>query len=329
MTHIFDLVSHPAKAHIIAVDGDFEALTTKLTTHAVSDEGLRIVHEKTVDGLLRNVYPTPEGLVAATMPVRKWGEPIFIETWSWNFESHTKREIRRPKLGLMNFALDQTRGVMLVDRDFPESGTGASLICDAESLEVRGRVPLDSNLISPVFEPGGDRLALIHTDQGGAEVKLFHVGANETVLLRELGKEQVTLDDQEGSLCFLPGDELLVHTLTTWSAAGELAAYSAATGQQRFSTKLENKAAFEALSNRDERFQDEDGGMLISNTRLCFAVVDGAAYVGGVGGVFRVALSDGAAEHIDVAGVEGVVTRVVACGGRLVVIDHDGALGCI
>lgn len=329
MTHIFDLVAHPSKPQVIALDGDFDALTTTITTHAVSGDGLRVVHEATVDGLLRYVHPTAEGLVAVTMPTRKWGEPVFVETWSWDFASHTKRELRRPKLGLMGFALDQARGLMLVDRDFPESGTGASLICDAQSLDVCGRVPLDSNLLSPVFEPGGERLALIHTDQGGAEVKLFHVGRDETTLLRELGKEQLRLDDQQGSLCFLPNDELLVHTLTSWNAEGELAAYSAETGHQRFSTKLDSKANFDALCNRDERFQDEDGDLLISNTRLCFAVVDGAAHVGGVGKVFRVALSNGSAEQVDLPGVDGVITRVVACGGRVVAIDHDGALGCI
>lgn len=329
MTHIYDLVAHPSKPQVVAVDGDFKALTTTLTTHVVSDEGLRRVHQTTVDGLLRYVHPTDDGLVAATMPTRKWGEPVFIETWAWDFESHTKRELRRPKLGLMGFALDEDRGLMLVDRDFPEAGTGASLLVDSESLEIRGRVPLGSNLYSPVFESGGDRLALIHTDQGGAEVRLHRVGSGEVTMLRELAKDQLRFDDQNGSLCFHSGDELLVHTLTKYDAEGMIAAYSAATGEARFSTTLDSKAAFDRLVQRDERFQDEDGERLLMNTRMCFAVVDDVASVGGVGKIFRVALSDGAAEEVEVPGVDGIVTRVVASGGRVVAIDHDGALACV
>ena len=324
MPHIYHLLAPPKESQLVLSDMDLDAKTTTLTTFTLSGHALTPVHSTTVEGVLRRPQATQAGLVAPQMPVWKPGEPVVFETWSWDFESCERREMRCGRLALMGFVLDIERGVMLLDRQFPEDGPNSALVCDWETLEPRGKIPLNSNLVSPVFDGDGKRLALVHTDQGGVEVKIYSVAPDEVALVCELDQTQIQIDMDVALVAFAPHDELLLWARPSYSGKATLGAYSCATGKARFVSELDGDENFRELCDRDERFQDEDGDNLIFNTVGTMAVLGERAFVGGTGEVFEIMLADGKVTKHAMPTTPGVITRVVACGETIVALDHDG-----
>lgn len=307
------MIIHPTEPIVLQFLYDFDEACTTLRTFRLEDGSLTSVSEHTVDRLLR--YPQTRGTswYCAVMEVREFGEPAFVERWSWETGERVA-EIRIPvdQFGLMGLRVDAHERLAIIDREFGDMyGT---LVVHFPSMEVIGRMLLNANLVSAEFDPAGRRIALVHTDQGSAEAQLWTVD-DQLAHVRQFAERQTFDDFHTSSVQFIDNEELLIWTFQSWSGKGQVGVYSLDTGEPRFISDLP-----------EPRLLDDEGDLnfLMDNTEV-FAAVDGrTAIVGDGAGVSYVDLDSGAVRSVAIDA--GMIVQIRRCGERHVAVDHQSKL---
>lgn len=312
--------------HVLHFNFDFGKLTTVLTLQKPVANGFDVVKEVQVDDLLRHGVSVGDRWYVATMKVRKWGSPAFVEEWSWETLSVlNKYPIEHNRFGLMNFTMSPKGDTVLIDRFFVQANpdeNGCKLFSFPDFTELTS-VPINSNLQSPTFDQTGNKLVLIHTDQGGAETMLFEkTGAGFDNKL-EFADEQITAD--------------MTYTAVTYTTKGiailslshksELGLYDVTTGECKFLINIEKSLSNE-LENLDPDFSYEHfTDTILGNTALTIYADNTHAYIGSTAKIFKVNLLSGAIDNtIAVPGLLYIV-QLRKLNNELILIDHKGNLG--
>lgn len=309
-------IVRPGSTDALAFTYDFEAGSTRISRVAPDGEGLSVVPLTTVEQLLRHPAATADTWLAAVMPVREFGEPAFVETWSWDpVERIEQARIPHDKFGLMNMAASSDGDLVLVDRAFRETGVlNEALLLHRPTMEVRGTIhPMISTLVAAAFDPSKERLALIHVDQGGCEARLYRIDGPEPALLGEFAQKQLPTDYKTGALAFVD-DTIVVWTLDVGMITSELVVYDAKGPTPSFDTL----ASFSIEPEEEPDFDAYE--MVLSNANPAFAIVDGAAFIGGQKLVHRVPL-DGTQPTALAVSLD-VVVQIRAVGDQLLAIDN-------
>ncbi len=336
---IYDLVLHPSDPTVVRVGCDFDARTTELVRYDLTAKGLVETGSAVVEGLLRDPDPADDGFVVWAMPVREWGAPVLMQRVDWDLKVAESVEIRRPKLGLMRGAYDRRRNLAILDRSFPESGFGDALVLGSETLagfaettaEVGG-VPLVSHMPCAAFEKNGVRVAVMHTDQGGAEVHVLAVldegavgGGVQLGKLTELASAQILDDACVGSLHFW-GNEIVVVSVDTYVTDTKVGVYDLGGEGARFVCELQTGIDWDQLAEEGLSLDEEEVSMQLGNGRTVSAHRDDVLWVGGFRSVVAVDLYSGKTTDKHDVPVKGFVSHVIAAEGVLVAMDTLGQL---
>lgn len=304
---------------------DFNNATTLLSLQQPTKDGFKIIKEKTVDDLLRHATSIGNSWLVATMKVRKWGAPAFIEEWDWDtLELVKKYPIEHNRFGLMNFNISPKGDTVLIDRFFVENDpdqNGCKIFSFPGFTEV-GSTPINSNLQSPTFDKTGDKLVLVHTDQGGAETMLFEKKDGKFEKQFEFAEKQVTADMTFTAVAYTK------HGIVLFSLLGygdEMGLYDINTGTCKFLAKIE-KSVTHIKEDIDPFYHYKNFEVIMSNVDLTIYADDSYAYVGGVGSIFKIDLSSGTMESaIEIPGLQYIL-QVKKLGNILITIDNRGVM---
>lgn len=312
--------------HILHFNFDFEKLTTILTMQKPVANGFEVLKEVQVDDLLRHGVSVGDRWYAATMKVRKWGSPAFVEEWSWETLSVlNKYPIEHNRFGLMNFSMSPKGDTVLIDRFFVQANpdeNGCKLFSFPDFTELTS-VPINSNLQSPTFDQTGNKLVLIHTDQGGAETMLFEKTDDGFDMEMEFADEQIKADMTYTAVTHTKQGIAIV-SLSYKSALG---LYDVTTGECKFLIDLE-KSLGKELNDLDPDFDGEHfSETILCNTDLTIYADNTHVYIGSTAKIFKVNLSSGVIDNtIAVPGLLYIV-QLRKLNKELIAIDHKGNLG--
>ena len=303
---------------------DFKNVTTVLSLQKQVADGFEVIEEKTVDDLLRHAVSIGDRFYVATMKVRKWGSPAFVEEWSWETLSPlNKHLIQHNRFGLMNFTISAKGDTVLIDRFFVEEDdnqNGCKIFSFPDFTEL-GWAHMNSNLQSPTFDETGDKLVLVHTDQGSAETMLFERKNGKFEKKFEFAEKQVTADMTFTSVAYTKQGIVLLSR----GYPGEIGLYDIHTGDCKFLLELE-KSITSKMEDADPAFSYDNLELIMSNADLTFYTNDAYAYVGSVGSVLKVNLTSGTLEAtIEVPGLLFIV-QLKKLGQDLIAIDSKGLL---
>lgn len=317
---IFDAVAHPDGDALLLFEHDFGAKTTRVR---ILDAELHELECRHVEGLPRYPEPGASGVVLFAMPVRQYGEPVLMQHYGWTMDLEQEHEIRRHRLGMMRARHDRVSGLTLLDRQFPNVGElGVALVLDAERNDL-GTIQIRSNLVGCAFTPDGSRIALLHTDQGGAEVQVHDIGPDGVSHAFDLQQKQVTWDSSVGWLEF-HDDEWLFASVSTYGGSVRVGAYSARDGAKRFETKLSDDIDESSLKVDGETFD-----MTLFNGRTRCALREGSLWVGVDGGVVPVDVGNGEVGAKVAAPTSGLVVQVHELGETLVAVNVYGEVALV
>lgn len=315
------VICHPGRAELLQFVYDFDAKTTTIKPHRLEDGKLVAGPEKVMPKLLR--YPTAraEHWYVAVMEVREFGEPAYVERWSWDeLECADQYLIEHPKFGLTAMGIDDTGERAVVDRFFPteEDDLLAAKVVSLPDMAVLGHMEINAGMGSPVFSPDRERVAMVLYDQGGCSANVYALSSGGAEKIAELAGRQIVTDFEQGCVAFLPDNELAVWSVQNWDFEGQFGVYDIGTGEARF--------VADAKSETTLATDDEEGfSFRLENTQLAMLVEETTALVGAVGGYASVDLGSGDVTHAAIEGA-GAVVQLRRCGGRLIAVDNDNTL---
>lgn len=313
-------IAHRTRPTLLRFRYDLDAKTTCVERFDLDGRVLVSRAVADADRLLRYPAAASDRWVCAVMHERRWGAPAFIESFGWDDLALIRRDsIQHERLGLSGIALAPDASRLSVDRF-----GGELTVLDVPSMERRAGIPVAGNVHGEAFEPDGDRLAFLHTDQGSGSALVHRLrdGAAERVI--ELATAQVADDSTVGAVAFLPGDRLLVWTVRCYDGAGVVAAYRLSDGGQLWQCALGAPSDYDTLREIED-FDGEDFDNRLFNTELALAVEGDTAFMGGIGKAFAVDLATGSPRVLPIESPAFVV-RVHECGAVRVALDHLGGL---
>ena len=320
-------IVRPGSAEGLQLVYDFDAGRTSILRLRLEGDSVAKEPVAEVDRLLRHAAALEDGWLAAVMPVREVGEPVFVEKWSWDpVERVAQGRVPHPKMGLMNMAASDDGALVLVDRAFRESGAHSTrndaLVLAWPEMELRATIhPMISALVTATFDDSNERLALVHVDQGGCEARLYRLDGPEPTLLGEFAQAQLPTDFVTGALAFVD-DAIVLWTLHIELLESEVVVYDAGGETPSFARRL--RCSFDpGLEDEPERPYDT----ILSNANPALALRDGCAFVGGRGQVHRVPLDGADPTSIDLP--LDVVVQIRPFGDRLLAIDTAGELALV
>ena len=307
---------------------DFNKTTTLLSLQQPTKDGFKIIKEKTVDDLLRHAVSIGNHWFVATMKVRKWGSPAFIEEWDWEtLELVKKYPIEHDRYGLMNFSISPKGDTVLIDRFFVENDpdqNGCKIFSYPALTEV-GAIPINSNLQSPTFDDTGDKLIVVHTDQGGAETMLFERKNGKFDKKFQFAQRQVTADMTFTAVAYTKHGILL---FSLFGYPDQLGLYDIDTGECKFLNEIE-KSATHIKEEIDPLYDYKNFEVIMSNVDLSIYADDSYAYVGRLGSIFKIDISSGTVESaIEIPELKYIL-QIKKLGNFLIAIDHAGKMGKI
>lgn len=313
--------------YILQFTFDFEKLTTLLSLQKPTVNGFEKVKEIQIDNILRWGVSVDDRWHVATIKDGKYFAQATIEEWSWDRLSILNRyPIEYQQLGLMKFSMSPKGDTVVIDRFFVEANrdeNGCKVFSFPDFTELIS-VPINSNLQSPTFDDSGNKLVLIHTDQGGAETMLFERKGERFEKQMEFAQQQVYADMTYTAV---------VHTvqgiaLLSYSINSTLGLYDATTGQCKFMINVEESINTN-VKNKDPDFDYENFDLCICNSDITLHANDTHVYVGGTGKIFKVNLSSGSIDAtIELPSLFHII-QLRKLDHELIVIDHKGNLGKI
>jgi hypothetical protein len=312
--------------HVLQFTFDFKKLTTILTLQKPLADGFEVLKEIPIDDILRYGVSHGNHWYVATMKIRKWGAPAFIEEWSWETLSViNKYPIEHDRFGLTNFSLSPKGDMVVINRFHEEANpdeSGCKIFSFPDLIEV-ARVPINANLQSPTFDATGNKLVLIHTDQGSAETMLFEKKGEGFEKVVEFAENQITADMTYTAVTYTTHGIAIL----SLSFKSELGLYDINTGQCKFLIEVE-KSLTNELEDLDPDFSYEHfTDTILGNTDLTIFADNTHVYVGSTGKIFKINLSSGVVDDtIDVPGLLYIV-QLRKLNHELIVVDHIGNLG--
>ena len=107
-------IVRPGSAEGLQLVYDFDAGRTSILRLRLEGDSVAKEPVAEVDRLLRHAAALEDGWLAAVMPVREFGEPVFVEKWSWDpVERVAQGRVPHPKMGLMNMAASDDGALVL------------------------------------------------------------------------------------------------------------------------------------------------------------------------------------------------------------------------
>ena len=305
---------------------DFNNTTTLLSLQQPTKNGFKIIKEKKVDDLLRHAVSIGDHWFVATMKVRKWGSPAFVEEWDWEtLELVKKYPIDYNRYGLMNFSISPKGDTVLIDRFFVEDDPDKNgcKIFSFPSLTELVSIPINSNLQSPTFDETGDKFVLVHTDQAGAETMLFERKNGKFEKQFEFAQKQVVADMTFTAVAYTKHGILL---LSLFGYPDKMGLYDINTGECKFLNKIE-KSATHIKEEIDPLYDYKNFEVIMSNVDLSIHVDDSHVYVGRLGSIFKIDLSSGIVEKVIEIPELKYILQIKKLGKLLIAIDHTGVMG--
>ncbi len=318
------VIAHPDRPQLLQFVYDFDAKTTTIKRHTL--DGGRIVAgiEKPVPHLLR--YPVARGdsWYAAVMDEREFGEPAFVERWTWDdLEQRDAHLIEHPKFGLTALGVSPSCRLAVLDRFFAtddDEANGARVVTLPE-LRPIGAIPINAHMTGPVFDAAEERVAMVLYDQDRCSANVYRLGDDGAEQVADLASKQIVTDFESGCVAFLPGDRLVVWSVENWSFKGQVGVYDIAAGETQLVVPATSGNALEADDEEAFSFR-------LSNTELAMLVDDDRLLVGAIGAVVAVDLATGDTETRPIEGA-GAVVQVRRCGPAAVAIDDQQQLWSI
>jgi hypothetical protein len=315
------VIAHPDRPELLQLTYDFDAKTTTITRHALSDGGLVAGPEKRVPRLLRYPVARGDGFYVAVMDRREFGEPAFIERFTWDeLEPADTYRIEHPRFGLTGLGVSPSGRLAVVDRFFPtaDDAIAGAKVVTVPDLEPVAAIPINAGMSSPVFDPEERRVAMVLYDQDRCSANVYRLEDAGAMPVADLASRQIGTDFNRACVAFLPGEQLAVWSVTCWSFEGKLGVYDIGTGEARFIVKTDSPAALDVADPDDFSFR-------LQNTDLSLLVDDQRIHVGALGAIVTVDLATGATSTRDLEGA-GAIVQLHRCGEVTVALDHDSAL---
>lgn len=310
--------------YILQFTFDFEKLTTLLSLQKPTVTGFEKVKEIQIDNILRWGVSIGDCWYVATIKDGKHFDQAFIEEWRWDTLSIlNKYPIEYTPFGLMKFSMSPKGDTVVIDRFFVEANryeNGCKIFSFPDFTELIS-VPINSNLQSPTFDASGNKLVLIHTDQGGAQTMLFERKGERFEKQMEFAQRQVRFDMTYTAV---------VHTvqgiaLLSYSINSTLGLYDETTGKCKFKIDVEQSVS-RNVEEKDPDFDYENFDLCICNSDLTFYADGTHSYVGGTGKIVKINHSSGLIDAtIDLPALLYII-QVRKLNHELIVMDHKGNL---
>ncbi|MEM7152202.1 MAG: hypothetical protein AAF799_05130 [Myxococcota bacterium] len=314
------VITHPTRPEILHFSYDFDDKTTKVRHRALVESQWRDLAELCIDRLLRYPQARGEDWFVASMPVREFGSPAFVERWSWGgLEAEEKQTIEHARFGLMALGVSPSTELLIADRYFPsdDDPLAGARVLRRSDRSIQGEMEINAGMSSPIFDEAESRVAMVLYDQGGCSANVYALAEGKATLLAELAERQIVTDFESGCVAFLPDERLLVWSTQNWDFGGQVGLYSIATGTADFVVEVPTATELDG--------DEDDFSHLFENTERA-VVVDGQhALVGSVGAVARVDLADGSIEAIEIPGA-GAIVQVRRCGDQVIALDHENQI---
>lgn len=315
------VIAHPSRPEVLHFVYDFDAKTTLVRHRRLVDGGWQELGEHREDRLLRYPQARGEHWFVAAMPVRQFGEPAYVERWSWSpLERVESLQIEHPRFGLTALGVSASGRRAVVDRFFPtdDDAHAGARVLSLPDMAVQGDIPVISSMGSIVFDDAEEQVAMAHYDQGGCSANVYALGEGAATLVAELASDQIVTDFESACPAFLSPTRLAVWSVQNWDFAGQMGVYSIRAGEASFVTELGGSLA----ADDEEAFS-----MKIENSELAMLVRGDDVIVGGVGAIHTIDTHSGAVTTTTIEGA-GAVVQVRECGEELnlVGLDHENRL---